>query len=104
MRTLEQAEAECSLLNDEVRVLRAQLEWFKKQIYGVGKSEKLDRLQSELPLGFTRYYGHSLGVSNLDRINLFRSREDSYNQVMSVNSFGYRSSGYYQILMLWLHL
>jgi transposase len=50
MRTLEQAEAECSLLHDEVRVLRAQLEWFKKQIYGGGKSEKLDRLQSDLPL------------------------------------------------------
>jgi len=34
MRTLQQAEAECSLLHDEVRALRAQLEWFKKQIYG----------------------------------------------------------------------
>ena len=50
MRTLEQAEAECSLLHDEIRVLRAQLEWFKKQIYGGAKSEKLDRLQSELAL------------------------------------------------------
>ena len=31
-------------------MLRAQLEWFKKQIYGGAKSEKLDRLQSELAL------------------------------------------------------
>jgi len=49
MRTLQQTEAECSLLKDQVRMLRAQLEWFKKQIYGGGKSEKLDRLQSKLP-------------------------------------------------------
>ena len=34
MRTLQQAEAKCSLLHDEVRALRAQLKWFKKQIYG----------------------------------------------------------------------
>ena len=31
-------------------MLRAQLEWFKKQIYGLAKSEKLDRLQCELTL------------------------------------------------------
>jgi len=39
MRTLQQAEAECSLLHDEVRALRAQLEWFKKQMYGGAKRE-----------------------------------------------------------------
>ena len=50
MRILQQAEVECSLLHDEVRALRAQLEWFKKQMYGGTKSEQLDRLQSELPL------------------------------------------------------
>jgi len=38
MRTLQQAEAECSLFHYEVRTLRAQLEWFKKQIFGGGKA------------------------------------------------------------------
>jgi hypothetical protein len=45
MRTLQQAAAECSLLHDEVRALRAQL----RSRYMDG-GEKLDRLQSELPL------------------------------------------------------
>lgn len=36
---------EVALLKQEVTLLRAQIEWFKKQLFGAGKSEKLDRAQ-----------------------------------------------------------
>ncbi len=36
---------EVALLKQEVALLRAQIEWFKKQLFGAGKSEKLDRAQ-----------------------------------------------------------
>ena len=34
----------------ELAAAKAQIEWYKKQLYGPGKSEKLDRLQGSLPL------------------------------------------------------
>jgi transposase len=42
---------EVTLLRQEVTVLRAQIEWLKKQLFGPGKSEKLDRAQLALQLG-----------------------------------------------------
>ncbi len=42
---------EVALLKQEVAVLRAQIEWLKKQLFGGGKSEKLDRAQLLLKLG-----------------------------------------------------
>jgi len=36
---------EVQLLRQENAALRAQIEWFKKQLFGPGKSEKLDRAQ-----------------------------------------------------------
>ena len=50
-------------------------------------------------MGFTRYYGHVLNVSYMDRINSVRCREDSYSNVISVISFGYKSIQYNQILL-----
>ncbi len=41
---------ELSELRAEVPVLRAQIEWLKKQLFGSGKSEKLDRAQLLLKL------------------------------------------------------
>ena len=42
---------EVALLKQENSVLRAQIEWLKKQLFGGGKSEKLDRTQLLLKLG-----------------------------------------------------
>ncbi|HLP24847.1 MAG TPA: hypothetical protein VK477_04155, partial [Acidobacteriota bacterium] len=41
---------EIQLLREENAVLRAQIEWLKKQLFGSGKSEKLDRAQLLLKL------------------------------------------------------
>jgi transposase len=41
---------EVKLLREENAVLRAQIEWLKKQLFGAGKSEKLDRAQLLLKL------------------------------------------------------
>ncbi|MBA3855045.1 MAG: hypothetical protein C0503_11555 [Gemmatimonas sp.] len=41
---------EVQLLREENAVLRAQIEWLKKQLFGAGKSEKLDRAQLFLKL------------------------------------------------------
>ena len=38
-------------LKQEIAVLRAQIEWFKRKIFGGGKSETLDRAQLMLALG-----------------------------------------------------
>lgn len=39
-----------SSLEEESAELRAQLEWFKRNLFGTGKSEKLDALQTRLGL------------------------------------------------------
>jgi hypothetical protein len=41
---------EVQLLREENAVLRAQIEWLKKQLFGAGKSEKPDRAQLLLKL------------------------------------------------------
>ena len=50
MERLSSLEAEKTALYEEVTQLRAQIEWFKKNLYGTGKSEKLDALQTRLKL------------------------------------------------------
>ena len=45
------ANTEVTLLKQEVVALRAQVDWLKRQLFGRGKSETLDRLQSALALG-----------------------------------------------------
>ena len=42
---------EVGLLKQEITLLRAQIEWLKQQLFGPGKSEKLDRAQLLLKLG-----------------------------------------------------
>lgn len=42
---------EVRLLREENAVLRTQIEWLKKQLFGSGKGEKLDRAQLMLKLG-----------------------------------------------------
>ncbi len=42
---------EVDLLRQENAVLRTQIEWLKKQLFGPGRSEKLDRAQLLLKLG-----------------------------------------------------
>lgn len=41
---------ENGVLREELAVMRAQIEWFKQQLFGPGKSEKLDRTQLLLKL------------------------------------------------------
>jgi hypothetical protein len=48
--TLEQALGQITTLQQEMAVLRAQIEWFKKQLFGGGKGERLDRAQLLLQL------------------------------------------------------
>jgi hypothetical protein len=45
------ANDEVTLLKQEVVALRAQIDWLKRQLFGPGKSETLDRLQAALALG-----------------------------------------------------
>lgn len=51
MPTAESLQAENEALKGENAVLRAQIEWFRKQLFGGGKSEKLDQAQIVLRLG-----------------------------------------------------
>ena len=53
MPTREELYAENQALKAEVAAMRAQVDWMKRQMFGPGKSEKLDRLQATLPLGET---------------------------------------------------
>jgi hypothetical protein len=43
--------AENLALREEMAVLRAQIAWLKKQLFGPGKSETLERAQLVLALG-----------------------------------------------------
>jgi hypothetical protein len=45
------AHDEMTLLKQENVALRAQVDWLKRQLFGPGKSETLDRLQGALALG-----------------------------------------------------
>jgi transposase len=47
----EQLAQEYTLLKAENAVLRAQIDWLKKQLFGGGKNERLDRTQLALQLG-----------------------------------------------------
>jgi len=47
----EQLYAEVLALRGENTALRTELAWLKRQMFGPGKCEKLDRLQTTLPLG-----------------------------------------------------
>jgi transposase len=51
MPTAEAILAENEALKGENAILRAQIEWFRKQLFGGGKSEKLDQAQLVLRLG-----------------------------------------------------
>ena len=51
MMTPEQKIAEHPLLLQRIAALEAQVSWFKKQVFGGGKSEKLDPTQRQLALG-----------------------------------------------------
>ena len=44
------ANTEVTLLKQEVVALRAQVDWLKRQLFGRGKSETLDRLQTVLAI------------------------------------------------------
>ena len=50
MLTPEQKIAEHPLLLQRIAALEAQVSWFKKQVFGGGKSEKLDPAQRQLAL------------------------------------------------------
>ena len=51
MPPAEQLYTEVLTLRGENAALRTELAWLKRQMFGPGKSEKLDRLQTTLPLG-----------------------------------------------------
>ena len=53
MERLTSLEEENAGLHNEVAELRAQLEWFRRNLFGAGKSEKLDALQTRLGLDET---------------------------------------------------
>ena len=46
-----QPTAEVQSLREEITVLRAQIAWLQRQLFGPGKSETLDRAQRLLQLG-----------------------------------------------------
>lgn len=50
MLPYEQLQAENSSLREELAVLKAQIAWLQRQLFGPGKSEKLDRAQMLLQL------------------------------------------------------
>ena len=50
MPTPDQMIAEYPLMVQRIAALEAQVSWFKKQVFGGGKSEKLDPTQRQLPL------------------------------------------------------
>ena len=50
MPTPEQMIAEYPLMTQRIAALEAKLAWFQKQVFGGGKSEKLDPAQRQLPL------------------------------------------------------
>ena len=43
--------AQLQELRAELAAVKAENAWLKRQLFGPGKSEKLDRLQASLPLG-----------------------------------------------------
>jgi hypothetical protein len=43
--------SEIDLLRQEIAVLRTQIAWLKKQLFGPGKSETIERAQLLLKLG-----------------------------------------------------
>ena len=43
--------AQLQELRAELAAVKAENAWLKRQLFGPGKSEKLDRLQGSLPLG-----------------------------------------------------
>jgi transposase len=51
MPPAEKLYAENLQLKEELAAVQAERDWLKKQLFGPGKSEKLDRLQGTLPLG-----------------------------------------------------
>ena len=53
MERLTSLEEENAGLHNEVAELRTQLEWFRRNLFGAGKSEKLDALQTRLGLDET---------------------------------------------------
>jgi len=50
VEALQDLQRENGVLREELAVMRAQIEWFKQQLFGPGRSEKLDRTQLLLKL------------------------------------------------------
>ncbi len=74
MLTPEQKIAEHPLLLQRVAALEAKLAWFQKQVFGGGKSERLDVTQRQLAFGEVEA-ARSAVAAQTERITYERSRE-----------------------------
>ncbi len=74
MLTPEQKIAEHPLLLQRVAALEAKLAWFQKQVFGGGKSERLDVTQRQLALGEVEA-ARAAVAAQTERITYERSRE-----------------------------
>ncbi len=72
--TPEQKIAEHPLLLQRVAALEAKLAWFQKQVFGGGKSERLDVTQRQLALGDVEA-ARAAVAAQTERITYERSRE-----------------------------
>ena len=73
MPTPEQKIAEHPLLLQRIAALEAQVSWFKKQVFGGGKSEKLDLSQRQLALGGVDAAREAVG-ERIEKVTYERSK------------------------------
>lgn len=80
---------EVALLKQEVTLLRAQIEWFKKQLFGAGKSEKLDRAQLLLQLSELEKLAASAEAPKTETISYERTTSPAAKRTLPAESFAH---------------
>lgn len=80
---------EVALLKQEVTLLRAQIEWFKKQLFGSGKSEKLDRAQLLLQLSELEKRAASAEAPRTEKISYERTKPSATKRTLPAESFAH---------------
>jgi transposase len=80
---------EVALLKQEVTLLRAQIEWFKKQLFGAGKSEKLDRAQLLLQLSELEKRAASAEAPKTATITYERATGPAAKRTLPAESFAH---------------
>ncbi len=80
---------EVALLKQEVALLRAQIEWLKKQLFGAGKSEKLDRAQLLLQLSELEKLAASAEAPKTATISYERTTSPAAKRTLPAESFAH---------------